>query len=202
MATSHTDIDQGAKHSGATVIEYRRARMWGRIDIGLTMISLSGEIDASNIDDLSRHARRLVPDHGALIVDLTDTDFIGVEGLHVLFALNIDCARTETTWAVIVSHAANRLLRVAGEHGKRLPAVGSATEALRVIRETGANNRTAGTTRFRANSDSSGSLLPVQHRGGGTASFRLGGRPDSFGTLAVVNQLLGDVPERRVFDRG
>ncbi len=142
MTTSH--IDQRTKHNGATVINYRRARVWGRIDAGLTMISISGEIDASNIDNVSRQARRLVPAHGALIADLTDTDFIGVDGLRVLFALNFDCACTDRRWAVIVGHAAKRLLRVAGDHGELLPAVGSMTEALGVIREPGANNPASG----------------------------------------------------------
>ncbi len=144
MTTAHIDIDQGTKHSGTTAIDYHRARMRGHIDAGLTVISISGEIDLSNIDDLSRDARRLVPDHGVLIVDLSCIDFIGVDGLHVLFALNMDCARTDTRWAVIVGHAANRLLRAAGDDGKLLPAVGSATEALGVIREPGANNPASG----------------------------------------------------------
>jgi hypothetical protein len=45
-----------------------------------------------------------------------------VDGLYVLFALNIQCARTDTTCALIASHAVNRLLRVA-DHDKVLPAV-------------------------------------------------------------------------------
>ena len=143
MTTSH--IDQRTKHNGATVINYRRARVWGRIDAGLTMISISGEIDASNIDDVSRHARRLVPAHGALIADLTDTDFIGVRWTSraVRAQLRLRLHR-QARWAVIVGHAAKRLLRVAGDHGELLPAVGSMTEALGVIREPGANNPASG----------------------------------------------------------
>jgi Magnesium chelatase, subunit ChlI C-terminal len=77
----------------------------------------------------------VVSDCGALIVDLAEVDFIAIEGLHALFALNIECACTGTTWALIASHAVNRLLRV-GDHDTLLPAVGSATEALLLVRRS------------------------------------------------------------------
>jgi hypothetical protein len=70
-----------------------------------------------------------------LIVDLAQVDFIAVDGLRGPFALNIQCARTGTTWVLIASHAVNRLLRV-GDDDKLLPAVGSATEALLLVRRS------------------------------------------------------------------
>ena len=106
-----------------------------KTDTGLTVISISGEIDALNADELSQRASELVSDCGALIVDLADIDFIALDGLHALFALNIQCARTATTWALIASHAVNRLLQVA-DHDRLLPAVGSATEALLLVRRS------------------------------------------------------------------
>jgi hypothetical protein len=75
-----------------------------------------------------------------LIVDLAEVDFIALDGLHALFALNMQCARTGTTWALIASQAVNLLLRV-GDHDKLLPAVGSATEALLLVRRSGRGNR-------------------------------------------------------------
>jgi hypothetical protein len=58
-----------------------------RTDAGHTVITISGEIDASDIDELSPHARGLVRDCGVLIVDLSGIDFIAVDGLRALFAL-------------------------------------------------------------------------------------------------------------------
>jgi hypothetical protein len=89
---------------------------------------------------VSHHVRELASDCGALIVDLADIDFIALDGLHALIALNIQCARTGTTWALIASHAVNRLLRV-GDHDKLLPAVGSATEALLLVRRSSRSRR-------------------------------------------------------------
>jgi anti-anti-sigma factor len=140
MTTAHTDTDHASHHDGATIIDCRGARMWAHTDIGLTLIAISGEIDALNVDDVSGHARGLVPEGGALIVDLTDIDFIAVDGLRALFALNSRCVRTHTTWAIIATDAANRLLRV-GDHDKLLPVVGSTTEALLLVRRSARGRR-------------------------------------------------------------
>ena len=140
MTAIHIDIDHASPQSGSTFFDCRRARMRAKTGTGLTVMSISGEIDASNADDVSHHVRELVPDCGALIVDLADIDFIALDGLHALIALNNQCARTGTTWALIANHAVNRLLRV-GDHDKLLPAVGSATEALLLVRRSSRSHR-------------------------------------------------------------
>jgi anti-anti-sigma factor len=140
MTSAHTDTDHASHHDGATIIDCRGARIWAHTDIGLTLIAISGEIDALNVEDVSRHARGLVPEGGALIVDLTDIDFIAVDGFRALFALNSRCVRTHTTWTLIATDAANRLLRV-GDLDKLLPVVGSATEALLLVRRSARGHR-------------------------------------------------------------
>lgn len=141
MTAIHIDIDHASPpHSGTTFFDCRRARMRARSDTGLTVISISGEIDASNADALNRRASELVSEGAALIVDLAEVDFIALDGLHALFALNMQCARTGITWALIAGQAVNLLLRV-GDHDKLLPAVGSATEALLLVRPSGRGRR-------------------------------------------------------------
>ena len=141
MTAVHIDIDHASpSHSGSTFFDCRGARVRAKTDSGLTVISISGEIDTSNADELSQRASELLSDCGALIVDLAEIDFVGLDGLRALFALNIQCARTGTTWALIASHAVSRLLRV-GDHDKLLPAVGSATEALLLVRRSSRGHR-------------------------------------------------------------
>jgi anti-anti-sigma factor len=135
MAAANIDIDHASQQGGTTFFDCGGARMRAKSDTGLTVISVRGEIDASNADELSQCASGLVSDCGALIVDLAEIDFIGLDGLRALFALNIRCARTVTTWALIASHAVSRLLQVA-DHDRLLPAVGSATEALLLVRRS------------------------------------------------------------------
>ena len=141
MTAIHIDIDHASQHSGSTFFDcsgaYMRAK---KTDSGLTVMSISGEIDASNADELSHRVSELASDCGALIVDLAQVDFIAIDGLRALIALYIQCVRTDTTWALIASHAVNRLLRV-GDHDKVLPAVGSATEALLLVRRSSRGHR-------------------------------------------------------------
>jgi anti-anti-sigma factor len=136
--TAH--IDHASQQGGSTFFDCSGAHMRARTDSGLTVMSISGEIDASNADELSHRVSELASDCGALIVDLADVDFIAVDGLRALMALNNQCARTGTTWALIASRAVNRLLRV-GDHDKLLPAVGSATEALLLVRRSSRGHR-------------------------------------------------------------
>jgi hypothetical protein len=61
--------------------------MWIRTDAELTVITITGEIHASDVDGLSPYARRLVSDCGLLILDLSGSDFIAVDGLCALLAI-------------------------------------------------------------------------------------------------------------------
>ena len=142
MTAIHIEIDHASPppHSGTAFFDCHGACVRSKTDTGLTVISISGEIDASNVDDVSRHASKLASDCGALIVDLAEVDFIALGGLRALFALNMQCARTGTTLALIASDAVNRLLRW-GDRDQLLPAVGSATEALLLVRRSSRGHR-------------------------------------------------------------
>jgi anti-anti-sigma factor len=135
MTAIRTDINHASPPHSSTFFDCRGARVRAKTDTGLTVVSISGEIDAFNSDELSCHVHELASDCGALIVDLATVDFIALHGFHALVALNVNCARTGTTWALIASGAVNRLLRLA-DHDKLLPAVGSATEALLLVRRS------------------------------------------------------------------
>lgn len=52
--------DHPLHHSGATVIDCRGAHLGAHTDAELTVMTISGEIDASNVDNMSRHIRELV----------------------------------------------------------------------------------------------------------------------------------------------
>ncbi len=87
MITGHVDVDHASHQNGAALIGRREPSIWIRTDAELTVLTISGEIDASDIDDLSPHARRLIRDCGVLIVDLSGSVFIAADGLRALLAL-------------------------------------------------------------------------------------------------------------------
>jgi hypothetical protein len=81
-------IRRASRSNLAALIGRRKPRMWIRTDAELTVVTISGEIDASDINDLSLPARELVRDCGELVINLScSTDFITVDGLRALLAL-------------------------------------------------------------------------------------------------------------------
>jgi anti-anti-sigma factor len=124
--------------SGSTCIEVfdcRDARLSVRRDQGLTLVSITGEIYVSSVDEVRARTRALVPRGGALIVDLSRTDFMCVAGLGVLLSLDVECARANTAWALIAGARVSRLLR-AGDPDGTLPTVASYMDALRYLRRS------------------------------------------------------------------
>ena len=110
MTTELNHIDHAPRQSGATVVDRGRPCMWIRTDAEFTVITVSGEIDASDINDMSPYARGLVRDCGVLIVDLSGIDFIAVDALRALFALwSAGAAETEPPGAHVMRICSERI---------------------------------------------------------------------------------------------
>jgi len=96
MITGLKKNHHASHQNGATRIGHREPCIWIRTDAELTAITMSGEIQASDVDRLSPYARRLVSDCALLTVDLSGNDFIAADGLCALIALwSPDPAATE-----------------------------------------------------------------------------------------------------------
>ena len=109
MIAGHNDVDQAPRQNGA-VVDRGRPCIWIRDDAERTVITISGEVDASDIDNMSPHARRLVRDCGVLIIDLSGIDFIAVDALRALFALwSPDPAITELPRAHVMRICSERI---------------------------------------------------------------------------------------------
>jgi anti-anti-sigma factor len=80
------------------------------------VVALSGEIDASNADQVSDYIHRSVPDCPAVIVDVSDVGFLGVQGLRALMAMGEQCGRAGVAWAVVASQS---IVRAAASHVPR-----------------------------------------------------------------------------------
>jgi anti-anti-sigma factor len=98
----------------------------------LTVISLTGDVDALNAEPVYEHIRAFVSPGRPLVLDLTGLDFLGVDGIRRLFDLAAACAEADEKLAVIAGHAVRRLLRISDQRGW-LPTVGSMVEALELL---------------------------------------------------------------------
>jgi hypothetical protein len=78
---------RASNKNGATLTDRREPCIWIRTDAELTVVTISGAIDASDIDDLSPYARGAVRNCDELIVNPGGSDFIAIDGLRALLAL-------------------------------------------------------------------------------------------------------------------
>ncbi|MEC4764382.1 STAS domain-containing protein [Mycobacterium sherrisii] len=87
-----------------------------RTDAG-TVITVDGELDAANSDQLvvyvERNARRAM----RLVLDLRRLEFIGTAGFSALHRINVVCSAAQLNWAMVPSAAVERLLRVCAPDG-------------------------------------------------------------------------------------
>jgi hypothetical protein len=104
------NVDHAPHERGATLIDGGRPCIWIRSDAELTVITISGEIDASDIDDLSPYARKLLRDCAVLTIDLSGINFIAGDALRALFTLwSSDPAPTEPHRAHVMRICSERI---------------------------------------------------------------------------------------------
>lgn len=118
--------DPGVECHGVRLMAYARSVA--------TVVAISGEIDATNVDCVQRRVRRFLSVGTALILDLSGVESFGVQGLRALLAFDGECARAGVEWMLVASPAVGVMVR-AGDGDGVLPAVGSVVEALRWLRD-------------------------------------------------------------------
>lgn len=111
-----------ARHPVAARVTARR----GRSGVAMTV---TGEIDALNAEDLSDYVQQhAVPDEW-LVLDCSGLDFMGTAGFSALHRINTRCAEIDARWALVTGAALSRLLRIC-DPDTRLPAMESLSAAL------------------------------------------------------------------------
>jgi len=93
------------------------------------VLTVSGEIDASNTDRFSESAHRLIAVGDPIVVDLSGVDFFGVQAFRALFSLDDDCRKAGVPWALVAGRGVRTLLRIGDCEGV-LPVVSSVADAL------------------------------------------------------------------------
>ncbi|MCV7409352.1 sulfate transporter [Mycobacterium florentinum] len=82
-----------------------------------TVITVDGELDAANSDQLAVYAAHRARHAGRVILDLRELDFIGTAGFSALHRINVVCSGAQVSWAMVPSPAVGRLLRVCDPDG-------------------------------------------------------------------------------------
>src|SRR6201987_800083 len=107
----------------------RKAQFGARWSASGTVVTVHGELDAANADQLAAYVERSVNRSKRVILDLRGLEFIGTAGFSALHRINVVCSATQVSWALVASGAVSRLLRVCYPAGPR-PGTAPAVEPL------------------------------------------------------------------------
>lgn len=77
-----------------------------------SVLTISGDVDASNAARVSAYATALVPAGSALLLDLSGVAFFAAQSISVLIAVDDACQSAESPWAVVTSYAVDRVLHI------------------------------------------------------------------------------------------
>ncbi len=80
-----------------------------------TVVTVTGAIDASNVNQVIDYARRFNLPDNPLVLDLTGLDTFSAQAVRLLYAVDDACATAGLEWALIPSQAVNLTLLVTHE---------------------------------------------------------------------------------------
>ncbi len=115
----------------------RAAQFTARWDPSGTLITVDGELDAANADQLAAYVRQVTGRSPRLILDLRGLKFIGTAGFSALHRINVVCSGAQVDWAMAPSPAVSRLLRICDPDGTLPVTTPSAEPLLRPLRADG-----------------------------------------------------------------
>ncbi|HEX3285819.1 MAG TPA: STAS domain-containing protein [Mycobacterium sp.] len=96
---------------------------------GRVLVSVRGEVDATNRQEFGRFIQRHTRVSKQLVLDLSGVDFFGSQGFTALYYVNVQCARRDVDWLIVGGRAVTRILRVCDPDAE-LPLVGDIGSAL------------------------------------------------------------------------
>jgi anti-anti-sigma factor len=75
-----------------------------------TVVTVRGEIDAVNVDQVSEYVRRFVLGDHPIVLDLSALDHFSSAGLGLLCALDEECRAADVEWVVVTNAVIDALL--------------------------------------------------------------------------------------------
>jgi anti-anti-sigma factor len=100
-----------------------------------TVVTVSGDVDAVNIDRVSQYTRRFVLAEKPFVLDLSGVDSFATQAVPLLYDLDDDCGTAGVEWALIASHPVVRRLSMVDDSAL-FPIVNSVPAALQHFAES------------------------------------------------------------------
>jgi anti-anti-sigma factor len=75
-----------------------------------TVVTIRGDIDAVNVDQVNEYIRRLILGKNPLVLDLSDVTHFAAAGISLLHTLDEDCRAAGVEWTLVASPSVIELL--------------------------------------------------------------------------------------------
>lgn len=105
-----------------------------------SVVTISGAIDAMNVDRVTECCERFILPDKSLVLDLSGVDCLSAQGIRFLHRVDEDCAAAGLEWVLIASQPVARVLRITDDQA-RFPIVGSVHEALHYFADAASARR-------------------------------------------------------------
>ena len=92
--------------------ENHSARFTTEWDSSRVVVTVDGELDASNASQLADYFDLCMVHCTPLMLDLSRLEFFGTAGFSALHLINVKCAGADLRWAVVPNKTVSRLLRI------------------------------------------------------------------------------------------
>lgn len=103
-----------------------------------TVVTIRGQVDAGNADQIGEHLRRFVLGDSLMVLDMSGVHRFGVPGRSLLATLDERCRAAGLEWVLVAGPVVTDVL---GDDGARFPAAESVRQALHDLADGIANRR-------------------------------------------------------------
>ncbi|EUA14221.1 STAS domain protein [Mycobacterium kansasii 732] len=105
-----------------------------------TVLTIRGDIDAVNIDEVNRYLRRFILEDHPVVLDLSGVSYFSAASISLLQTLDENCHAAGVQWSLVASPAVRQLLGDDRDNAP-FPLTGSVHEALRDLADAIVNRR-------------------------------------------------------------
>lgn len=125
---------------GNSTFAYGGARLRAQCRHLATVVTIRGEVDASNAEQIGDHLRRFVLGENPVVLDMSAVHRFGAPGARLLRTLDEQCRAAGLEWVLVAGPVVTGVL---GDDGSRtrFPAADSVRRALRDLAEGIASRR-------------------------------------------------------------
>lgn len=116
----------------SSIVDCNGAKMRAHCLGQVTVVKVTGDIDATNVDRFYGYIHRFVGEAPRLVVDLSEVDFLCARAISTLVALDNSCRTAGTRWAIVGNSFVRRLLFL-GDSSDALPTAVSERQALKMV---------------------------------------------------------------------